>query len=63
MHAWVVDRPGPLRTRPLRLVERPAPVPGDGQLRVRVSCCGVCRTDLHLIDGDLHWSTSASGAP
>jgi propanol-preferring alcohol dehydrogenase len=47
----------------LRLVERPAPVPGDGQLRVRVSCCGVCRTDLHLIEGDLHWSTSASGAP
>jgi propanol-preferring alcohol dehydrogenase len=53
VRAWTVDRPGPVSTGPLALVERPAPVPGPGQVRVRVSCCGVCRTDLHLAEGDL----------
>ena len=53
MKAWIVDRPGPIGSSPLREVEREAPVPGPGQVRVRVSCCGVCRTDLHLAEGDL----------
>lgn len=54
MRAWVVDRPGPVATgAPLVEVERPLPVPAAGQVRVRVSCCGVCRTDLHLAEGDL----------
>ncbi|MDA8148484.1 MAG: zinc-dependent alcohol dehydrogenase family protein [Actinomycetota bacterium] len=53
MHAWVVDQPGPIDTGPLRLVERPVPVPGAGQIRVQVRVCGVCRTDLHLAEGDL----------
>ncbi len=55
MQAWVVDRPGPLRrgTHPLRRVDRPVPEPGPGEVRVRVSACGVCRTDLHLTEGDL----------
>jgi propanol-preferring alcohol dehydrogenase len=53
MRAWVVDRPGPIAGRPLALVERPVPEPGPGQVRVRVSVCGVCRTDLHLAEGDL----------
>jgi propanol-preferring alcohol dehydrogenase len=53
MEAWVVERPGPAAGRPLRLTERPVPEPGPGQLRVRVRCCGVCRTDLHLAEGDL----------
>ena len=39
--------------RPLRLVERPIPEPGPGQLLVEISACAVCRTDIHLIDGDL----------
>ncbi len=39
--------------RPLRAVERPIPEPGRGQLLLRVQACGVCRTDLHLLDGDL----------
>jgi len=38
---------------PLRLVERPVPDPGPGQLLVRVLACGVCRTDLHLLDGEV----------
>jgi propanol-preferring alcohol dehydrogenase len=53
VQAWVVDTPGPIGTGPLRRVERPLPEPGPGQVRVRVSCCGVCRTDLHLAEGDL----------
>jgi propanol-preferring alcohol dehydrogenase len=53
MLAWVVHQPGPIDTGPLRRVERPEPVPGPGQVRVQVSCCGVCRTDLHLAEGDL----------
>ena len=53
MQAWVVDTPGPIDTGPLRRVERPLPEPGPGEVRVRVSCCGVCRTDLHLAEGDL----------
>jgi propanol-preferring alcohol dehydrogenase len=53
MRAWVVARPGPIDEHPLELVERPVPEPGPGELRVRVSTCGVCRTDLHLAEGDL----------
>ena len=45
----VLDRPG----MPLRLEERDVPRPGDGQVLVKVSACGVCRTDLHIVDGDL----------
>ncbi len=53
MRAWVVDVPGPIDGGPLRRVERELPEPGPGQVRVRVVCCGVCRTDLHLAEGDL----------
>jgi propanol-preferring alcohol dehydrogenase len=53
MRAWEVHRPGPIDTQPLRFVERPVPEPGPGQVRLRVTVCGVCRTDLHLSEGDL----------
>lgn len=53
MRAWIVERPGPIDTGPLELVERPMPLPGPGQVRVKVRTCGVCRTDLHLAEGDL----------
>jgi propanol-preferring alcohol dehydrogenase len=53
MRAWVVRQPGPIDSDPLALVERPIPVPGPGEVRLRVSVCGVCRTDLHLAEGDL----------
>ena len=45
----VLDRPG----TPLRLADLPVPEPGAGQILVRVSACGVCRTDLHVVDGEL----------
>ena len=53
MRAWVVERPGPIDGSPLRLEERPPPEPGPGEVRVRVRACGVCRTDLHVAEGDL----------
>ena len=53
MRAWVVERPGPIADGPLRAVDLPEPRPGPGEVRVRVSACGVCRTDLHLAEGDL----------
>jgi propanol-preferring alcohol dehydrogenase len=53
MRAWVIDTPGPVDGSPLVAVERPVPTPGPGELRIKVSVCGVCRTDLHLAEGDL----------
>ncbi|QOV41294.1 zinc-binding alcohol dehydrogenase family protein [Streptomyces ferrugineus] len=53
MRAWSVIEPGPVGAGPLRLVEKPVPVPGDDELLVRVRACGVCRTDLHVAEGDL----------
>jgi propanol-preferring alcohol dehydrogenase len=53
MRAWVVHDPGPIAGGPLRLVDRPVPEPGPGELLIRVLRCGVCRTDLHLAEGDL----------
>lgn len=53
MRAWQVVTPGTMGTGPLRAVELPLPEPGPGQVRLRVDACGVCRTDLHLAEGDL----------
>ncbi|HLT48163.1 MAG TPA: zinc-dependent alcohol dehydrogenase family protein [Rubricoccaceae bacterium] len=49
MRAMVLERPG----TPLRLREAPVPAPAPGQVLVRVRACGVCRTDLHVADGEL----------
>ncbi len=49
MKAMVLNRPG----TPLEPVERPDPEPGPGEVLVKISACGVCRTDLHVVDGDL----------
>src|SRR5437870_7178872 len=49
MRAMVLDAPG----SPLRAADLPEPVAGPGELLVRVSACGVCRTDLHVVDGEL----------
>jgi len=53
MRAMVLDAPADAGSRPLRAEDRPAPEPGAGELRVRVEACGVCRTDLHVVEGDL----------
>jgi propanol-preferring alcohol dehydrogenase len=54
MRAMVLERPGPASDGgPLALRELPDPVPGPGELRVAVRASGVCRTDLHVVEGDL----------
>ncbi|WP_199315011.1 zinc-binding alcohol dehydrogenase family protein [Streptomyces cadmiisoli] len=53
MRAWSVVAPGPVEEGALRLVEKPVPTPGEDELLVRVRVCGVCRTDLHVVEGDL----------
>ena len=53
MRAMQLAAPAPIATRPLSLVERDAPRLAEGEVRVRVEVCGVCRTDLHVVEGDL----------
>jgi propanol-preferring alcohol dehydrogenase len=53
MRAMLLTKPAPIDDRPLRLVERPIPAPAAGEIRIRVEVCGVCRTDLHVVEGDL----------
>jgi propanol-preferring alcohol dehydrogenase len=53
MLAWEVSRPGPVDGAPLARVEKDVPEPSAGQVRVHVRVCGVCRTDLHVTEGDL----------
>jgi propanol-preferring alcohol dehydrogenase len=53
VRAQVLHAPAPISTRPLRLEERPAPEPGPDEVRVSVVACAVCRTDLHVTEGDL----------
>jgi len=49
MRAMLLEAPG----LPLRMADVPEPAPGPGQVRIRVTACGVCRTDLHVADGEL----------
>jgi propanol-preferring alcohol dehydrogenase len=53
MLAWEVARPGPIGSRPLRATRRPVPDPQPDELLIRVVACAVCRTDLHVAEGDL----------
>ncbi len=53
MKAMVLLKPGPVENTPLRLLELPRPDPGPGEVLIRVEVCGVCRTDLHVVEGEL----------
>ena len=53
MKAMLLRQIGSIDSAPLELVDLPTPEPGPGQIRVRVRCCAVCRTDLHVVEGDL----------
>jgi len=53
MRAMVLERPAPIDTAPLVLRDLPRPEPEAGELRVRVEACGICRTDLHVVEGEL----------
>ena len=53
MKAMLLRGIGPIESSPLEAADVPDPLPGPGEIRVKVSACGVCRTDLHVIEGDL----------
>jgi alcohol dehydrogenase, propanol-preferring len=53
MKAAAVHAPALIETNPLKLIELDAPTPGPGEILLRVLACGVCRTDLHVSEGDL----------
>ena len=53
MKACVLEATAPIETRPLQYQDVAAPEPGPDEVRLRVHCCGVCRTDLHVIEGEL----------
>jgi propanol-preferring alcohol dehydrogenase len=53
MKAWILEKQASVEERPLKLVEVPTPHPKDDEVRLRVLVCGVCRTDIHIAEGDL----------
>lgn len=53
MRAMVLEAPAPVESRPLGMRDRAMPAPGSGEVLLKVSACGVCRTDLHVVEGEL----------
>ena len=53
MRAQVLRFPQPVENRPLMLEARPVPEPGPGEIRLQISVCGLCHTDLHIVEGEL----------
>src|SRR6476660_1380635 len=53
MKAAILEKQAPVGSRPLRIVDLETPKPDEGDVLIRVSACGVCRTDLHVVEGDL----------
>lgn len=53
MRAMTLFENSDIDAQPLQMVDAPDPQPGAGEIRLKVRCCGICRTDLHVIEGDL----------
>ena len=53
MKAWILKKPSPVTSRPIELVETQNPIPQQDQIRLRIAACGICRTDLHVVEGEL----------
>jgi propanol-preferring alcohol dehydrogenase len=53
MRAWILEKQANIEERPLKLAEVPTPHPQDDEIRIRTLVCGVCRTDIHIAEGDL----------
>lgn len=53
MRAMILPKPGPIESEPLLPADVPLPRPGRGEVRIRVSACGICHTDLHVVEGEL----------
>ena len=54
MRAAKLSAPGLIEQKPLALEDLPTPEPAAGQVRIKISYCGVCHTDLHVVEGDIH---------
>jgi len=53
MKAWTLRQPAPVESRPLKRADLGAPRPADDEVLIKVSACGICRTDLHVVEGEL----------
>jgi propanol-preferring alcohol dehydrogenase len=53
MKAWILNTPPPVGEHPLVMTEVPVPTPLEDELLLRVDACGICRTDLHVVEGEL----------
>lgn len=53
MKAWILERQSKIEGKPLRFVDVPLPHPDEQEIRVKVQACGICRTDIHIAEGDL----------
>ena len=53
MRAMVLEAAAPVESRPLKLRDVTVPVPAPGEVLVKIRACGVCRTDLHVVEGEL----------
>jgi alcohol dehydrogenase, propanol-preferring len=53
MKAMLLEQLAPIDSAPLKLVDLPMPEPKQGEIRIKVRCCAICRTDLHVIEGEL----------
>jgi len=53
MKAWILEKQAKIEEKPLRLEELPTPHPKDDEIRIKISACGICRTDIHIAEGDL----------
>jgi zinc-binding alcohol dehydrogenase family protein len=53
MKTWILEKQAKIEEKPLRLMEVSAPHPKDNEIRIKIYACGVCRTDIHIAEGDL----------
>lgn len=53
MKAWILQKPAAAESRPLVLAECPIPQPANDEVLLKVHACGICRTDLHVVEGEL----------
>ena len=53
MKAWILEKQSKIEDKPLKLTDRPLPHPDHREIRVKVQVCGICRTDIHIAEGDL----------
>jgi len=53
MKAWILEKQSNIDEKPLKLADVPLPVPDKQEVRIKVLACGICRTDIHIAEGDL----------